>query len=449
MNSITNNPTPESAAAAPAEPAVAERWALVQRIAASEHFSRSARLRDFLLYVGKHSLKSGSPEVHEQEIGAKVFGRSPNYDRSQDNIVRVNASELRKRIDAYFAATGADEPLILDIPRGSYMPVYRYRIAEAAEPASAAEQPQPDPVQESRETFSARIRGWSRFLWPALCLALAVCCAVQYRQNHTLRALFEPWTDKPAVAEFWKDFLDTNLQTDIVLPDDSTSVVEDITGTPTSLGEYLSRDMIRRLPSLPLSEDRRQDALQVFSHNLVTFGAVRAAQQVLGQIPQGFPHELVWSRFYTGDALKRNNVILIGGQKSVPWDHLFDEQLNFITDYDHVHGHTVVRNRGPKPGEQPNYTSVGDADSFVTYSAIAYLPNPSRTGHVIILAGADSDATAAAAEFLTSEDQMERLKATFHVQRFPYFEVLLKVSSVSGTSFRSEPIAYRTYPGLR
>jgi hypothetical protein len=47
---------------------------------ASEHFRRSPRLRDFLLYVGHQSQKEGCPEIHEQEIGAKVFGRSSSYD---------------------------------------------------------------------------------------------------------------------------------------------------------------------------------------------------------------------------------------------------------------------------------------------------------------------------------------------------------------------------------
>ncbi len=43
---------------------------------------------------------------------------------------------------------------------------------------------------------------------------------------------------------------------------------------------------------------------------------------------------------------------------------------------------------------------------------------------------------------------MEKLKNMMHVDRFPYFEVLVKASRLSGTSFRSEPIAYRTYPNL-
>jgi len=70
-------------------------------------------------------------------------------------------------------------------------------------------------------------------------------------------------------------------------------------------------------------------------------------------------------------------------------------------------------------------------------------------GKTIILAGVDSDATGAAAAFLTSEDHMQKLRATFHCDRFPYFEVLLKTSRLSGTFFDAEVVAYRTYPSPR
>src|ERR1700734_1737314 len=115
MTSVAEKPSPE---AVKSEPSVEERRALIERVAASEQFGRSARLRDFLLYVGRQSLKEGCPEIHEQEIGAKVFGRAHSYDRASDNIVRVNATELRKRIELYFAQDGANEPLIFEIPRG-------------------------------------------------------------------------------------------------------------------------------------------------------------------------------------------------------------------------------------------------------------------------------------------------------------------------------------------
>ena len=64
------------------------------------------------------------------------------------------------------------------------------------------------------------------------------------------------------------------------------------------------------------------------------------------------------------------------------------------------------------------------------------------------LASADSDATGAAAAFLTTESQMQNLRNTFGVNRFPYFEVLLKTSRLSGTFFDAELVAYRSYPNL-
>ena len=166
------------------------------------------------------------------------------------------------------------------------------------------------------------------------------------------------------------------------------------------------------------------------------------------EIPANYPHYLTLVRNFTADEVKRDNVVLIGGQKSVPWDHLFDDQLNFVTDYDYARGLQIVRNRNPKPGEQAIYAVSLSPNSFYGYAAVAYLPNPSRTGSVIILAGTDSDATGAAGAFLTSNEQMAKLRAALHADRFPYFEVLLKTSRLSGTFFDAEIVAFRAYPDL-
>src|ERR1700691_2111804 len=69
-------------------------WALLERIASSSHVKRAARLQELLFYLGKCSLKDGLDTVHEQRIGVDVFGRSDDYDTSDDNIVRTNVSEL-------------------------------------------------------------------------------------------------------------------------------------------------------------------------------------------------------------------------------------------------------------------------------------------------------------------------------------------------------------------
>src|SRR5581483_11050989 len=88
-----------------------DRRLLVERLAASPYINRSARMKDLLLYLTDRVLEDEAAEIHEQEVGHRVFGRPPDYDTGADNIVRVHASMLRKRMDQYFAAEGASEPV--------------------------------------------------------------------------------------------------------------------------------------------------------------------------------------------------------------------------------------------------------------------------------------------------------------------------------------------------
>src|SRR5579859_2120430 len=103
------------------------RRELVNRVASSPYLNRSARLRELLVYLTDRVLEDEADEIHEQEVGHKVFGRPPNYDASVDNIVRVHASTLRKRLDQYFSAEGAVEPITLEIPKRNYAPVFHER----------------------------------------------------------------------------------------------------------------------------------------------------------------------------------------------------------------------------------------------------------------------------------------------------------------------------------
>lgn len=423
---------------------------MIERVARSEQFSRSVRLRDFLLYVGKQSLKDGCPEINEQEIGHKVFGRPASYDRSQDNIVRVNATELRRRIESYFATDGAHESLIIDIPRGHYKPTFRRRLPASAEHPLPSVDKLPLPVSSPREPATAVHKHLSRALihivWATVCLLLAIACGFLVQQNRSMQKELHPWKEKPAVTAFWGDFFGNNYQTDIVLPDDSATVIEEITNHSTTLGNYINHDYMRQIQSMDLSTDRKADVEDIFGHNLITYGGVVAAMKIMALDPLSPNLHLTASRFYGADALKRDNVILLGGKKANPWVYLFDDQLNF--DLESQENGVVVVNHHPQGTEQAVYGESYSNKGPVGYSVIAFLPNPSRTRNTIIIAGTDSDATNAAAEFLTSENQLVKLSNTLHTDRLPYFEALLKTSQLTGTSFNAEIVAYRTYPGL-
>src|SRR6202041_596048 len=108
------------------------RRQLVDQIASSPYFSKSARLRDMFVYVCDRVLDHDVDEIHEQEVGRRVFGRPADYDTSADNTVRVHASMLRKRGDQDFATEGSSEPIVIEIPRGNYAPIFRERPAKPA-----------------------------------------------------------------------------------------------------------------------------------------------------------------------------------------------------------------------------------------------------------------------------------------------------------------------------
>ncbi len=446
MVSETNHPLKQAICS---EPDVEQRRALIERVAASVQLRRSTRLRDFLLYVGGQSLKEGCPEIHEQEIGARVFGRPASYDRSQDNIVRVNATELRKRIELYFAGEGADEPLIFSIPRGGYKPIFGWRTApveEAAAPVTVAHPDLSTDVVAIHSVAGQDSPSPQPWVWIAVSVVLTILCGWLLVQNHRMSRLSHPWEGLPELSAFWADFTRPSAETDLVLPDASVSLSEEMLGRPISFSDYLDRNYLRDAQSSTLSSDRKADVRTVFLHNLVMLGDFHAAQQILLLPPLPSRMHLQLSRFFTADSIKRDNLILIGGRKANPWVRIFDDQLNFSLDYDNQRAQMFIANRHPQPGEPPVYMAAMDRNSLTGYSVISYLPNQSRTGNVLILAGTDADATAAAAEFLTSESQMKKFRADLRVERLPYFELLLKTSRLSGTSFNAEIVAYRLHP---
>ncbi len=94
------------------------RILLIQRVAASSVFGKSHRLRELFLFLSQRKPDEAGGAIHEQQIGVEVFDRRPDYDTTQDAIVRVQVSQLRKRLEQYFASEGRDEPMIIELPKG-------------------------------------------------------------------------------------------------------------------------------------------------------------------------------------------------------------------------------------------------------------------------------------------------------------------------------------------
>src|SRR5580698_4631554 len=83
-----------------------ERWLLVQRIIASRYFVKASQLREILVYVTSQVLLDEKVAIPEHEIACKVLGRRESFNPNDDNIVRVQAGHLRKKLDQYFSSEG-------------------------------------------------------------------------------------------------------------------------------------------------------------------------------------------------------------------------------------------------------------------------------------------------------------------------------------------------------
>src|SRR5215471_1680640 len=95
------------------------------RVLGSPGFSRNERLSRFLRFVIERHLEGGDSGLKESVIGIEVFGRPPDYNPKQDAIVRNEAGRLRARLGEYYAGQGKDDPLIIELPKGGYVPVIR------------------------------------------------------------------------------------------------------------------------------------------------------------------------------------------------------------------------------------------------------------------------------------------------------------------------------------
>src|SRR5215831_16483383 len=103
----------------------------LDRVLASHEFRASKRSQDFLRYVTEHTLRGHADQLKERTIGIEVFGRSTDYEPSDDATVRVKAGEVRKRLGIYYSTEGSRDPVRIELPTGTYVPEFRLVTVES------------------------------------------------------------------------------------------------------------------------------------------------------------------------------------------------------------------------------------------------------------------------------------------------------------------------------
>jgi TolB-like protein len=111
-------------------------------VISSSAFAGSKRCQDFLVLVVEHALAGRFDSLRERMIGAEMFGRPIGYDTANDAVVRVKATEVRKKLAQFYRETAVPPPLRIDLPSGSYVPQFHWsppaqEPIEARSPASS------------------------------------------------------------------------------------------------------------------------------------------------------------------------------------------------------------------------------------------------------------------------------------------------------------------------
>jgi len=129
--------------------------AALHQVVTSDAFAKSDRAARFLRYLVETALRGEAPLLKENVLGVEVFDRPASWDPRLDPIVRQEAGRLRKRLAKYYENGGASTEICIELPVGTYVPVFRRKLAEIEPAPSQSPAPEKAPAARSRVWYYA------------------------------------------------------------------------------------------------------------------------------------------------------------------------------------------------------------------------------------------------------------------------------------------------------
>jgi hypothetical protein len=435
---------PGSASPAEAVPAAPDpRRELLGRILASSVFAKSERLSSLLIYICERTFAGREKELNEQMIGEAVFDRRLDYDSSIDGIVRTQASRLRKRLDLYFSEEGADEPMLITIPRGGYTPIFESRasvtiplpssgMGVAAEAASNIE---PSGTRASRSL--AAVVAWV--------LVAILGFGVVTMLVHDRGGVLANGGPNSVPAHSFPIPIFTAGQPTLIVPSDTGLVIsEALMNRDVGLAEYLKGDYLQSASKTQNPHEKLASELGRRRYtSIVDLEVVRSLSEIAQSEKDKF--EVRYARDVRPNDLKQGNVILLGAAQGNPWVELFERNMNFVISKNWNTGVFTVINRSPQGSESRQWNSAYEDSQHRVYGVVAYLPNLGGDRNALILEGTSMAGTECAWDFVSDDSQL--LPFLKRIRRpngtIPHFEVLLETSNMSGSAVKGSVLGWR------
>jgi hypothetical protein len=410
---------------------------LIERIAASPVVGKSNRLHDLLFYLANRALAGDVTQIHEQEVGHHVFGRPPDYDTGADNIVRVHASLLRKRLQQYFAKEGAAEPITVEIPKGHYVLLFRERTALETSTETTLAATAPAATTPAAALVGRRVHtSWLAAGATALALLFATSTIALLLKERQLEArVSEQLAARPTVHLLWSQLFRSDRPTDVVLDDASIGLYQDLVRRPIGLHDYSDRTYLRKLPETITAAKLDPDAASsVVTRRHSSYAAVTLLWKLfqISAREQG-QTDIHFARDYSFHGLKTNHVVLLGSSQANRWVEPFESHLGLRWVYDKSLESAYPIDTWSDGSSSTRYRPDA-GQSREGYCSIAFLPNLGVNGNVLLISATGGAAISACGDFLNDEQAVSTLRARLpnsDDSAFPYFEALLRVKARS------------------
>src|SRR5882762_951408 len=402
----------------------------IEKLLASHALHGSESLCKLLRYLANRSLDHRGLSPKEYQIATEVFGRQKDFDPHLDSMVRVQAGRLRTKLAEYYASEGADDQIMVELPKGTYTLAFHPRTHGAGRNYANTSQEASNNLQVNGRTS----RTWIiAIVALSVVLASAVAVATDRFLNRRI-AEARVASDSPDVPVafhvFWKGFL-TGPQEPWVIFSNAAFV-----GRPYVGMRYYNR--------------ARDSGSAILDHytGVGEVLAVHALDGVFGKLHQQI--RVKRGSLFSLDDAKNNDLIFMGS----PSENLTLLELPNTQEFSFKQitsgprmGTMEIINSHPGSGEPKEFLPSPPDDSLTEdYSVIALKRGLNPAHSVLILAGATTIGTQAAVEYVCQQDSLEQLLLRLSVSNsgeLKPFEAVIRVKVAKGVPVGSELVALR------
>jgi len=400
----------------------------IDKLINSHSLHTSESLCKLLRYLAEHSLDHPGVALKEYQIATEVLGRPPGFDPQSDSTVRVQAGRLRVKLAEYYAQEGPDDPVVVELPKGSYALTFHLR---SGRPSGPPQRPAPALEHDAeKKTTVAPSRAW-----PVAVVVLSVLLLASVVMIVALvsgRTRIQPVAPEPVPAVyqvFWSRFITSPQQPWVIFSNAS------FVGHPQTNMHYFNA---------------ASDPRGVILDHYTGVGEVLAVHQ-LDRVFTLLNRQIRVKRgaLFSLDDAKNNDLIFIGS----PAENLTlleipgTQQFIFRKAPAPRDGDVEVVNVHPDPGEPATYlASPSNQPITEDYAVIGLEPGIDPVRSMLILAGTTTMGTQAAAEYVCREDSLAELLHRLGVSKAEEvmpFEALLRVKVTHGVPVKTELLAVR------